>query len=308
MIVVFGSVNIDLVFALPSLPGPGETVLGAGYRVAPGGKGANQAVAAARDGADVRFFGCVGRDEFGRMARASLEAAGIDVTGLIDTSSPTGCAAVCVDSAGRNLIAVASGANLEARAAQVPDAVLGPDTTLVLQMEVPAAEVAALIARAKARGSRVVLNLAPASALDREVLSAVDVLIVNEGEAAHLAGACGIAAPQPEPLVRGLADLLHTTVVVTLGDAGAVAAAPASACAIAALPVTAVDTTAAGDAFVGVFAAACDDGGSFMDALRRASVAAGLACLSPGAQPSLPDRDAINARLQGLPPARPFEA
>src|SRR5579883_2530307 len=147
MLVVFGSVNIDLIFSLPVLPGPGETVLGAAYQVAPGGKGANQAVAAARDGASVRFYGCIGRDEFGRMARDSLAAAGVDVAGLREGVRPTGCAAVCTDAAGRNLIAVASGANLDARSEQVPDAVLRPDTTLVLQMECPSVEVAGLVGR-----------------------------------------------------------------------------------------------------------------------------------------------------------------
>lgn len=304
MLVVFGSVNVDLVFALPALPRPGETVLGAAYRVAPGGKGANQAVAAARDGAAVRFYGCIGRDEFGRMARDSLAAARIDVGGLGEGAQPTGCAAVCTDANGRNLIAVACGANLEARAAQVPDSALPPGTTLMLQMETPMDEVAALIRRAAAQGCRIVLNLAPALPLDPSVLAQVDVLIANESEAAALAAALRIAAAGPQPLVRGLAAATGHAAVVTLGAGGAVAAAPDGAWAVGALPVTAIDTTAAGDAFVGVLAAALDRHQPLAAALHRASVAGGLACLKRGAQPSLPLASEIDARLADLAPAR----
>jgi ribokinase len=162
MILVFGSINIDLVFALPSLPRPGETVLGNGYRSVPGGKGANQAVAASRDGAKVSMVGRVGRDGFGEMMRASLREAGVDVSGVLDSDGPTGCAAVCVDGEGRNLIAVAGGANLLARAANIPEALLTPETTLLLQLEVPVPEVQAAARRAKAKGARVILNLGPA--------------------------------------------------------------------------------------------------------------------------------------------------
>jgi len=305
MLVVFGSVNIDLVFSLPVLPRPDETVLGSGYRVAPGGKGANQAVAAARDGAAVRFYGCIGRDEFGRMARDSLAGAGVDVAGLRESSRPTGCAAVCTDAAGRNLIAVASGANLDARADLVPDSVLGPDTTLVLQMECPGAEVAALATRARARGCRTVLNLAPALPLDRSALTAVDVLVVNEGEAAALAAGHGLAAGGSLALVRRLAAAFGNTAAITLGSLGVVAArAGEDAWSVDALQIKTVDTTAAGDAFTGVFAAALDRGLPLPAALHRASVAGGLACLTAGAQPSLPTAAAVEQRLSDLAPAR----
>ncbi|HTY66529.1 MAG TPA: ribokinase [Alphaproteobacteria bacterium] len=303
MLVVFGSVNIDLVFSLPVLPGPGETVLGAAYQVAPGGKGANQAVAAARDGASVRFYGCIGRDEFGRMARDSLAAAGVDVTGLREGVRPTGCAAVCTDAAGRNLIAVASGANLDARSEQVPDAVLRPDTTLVLQMECPSVEVAALIGRAKARGCRIVLNLAPALPLDGFVLQAVDVLVLNEGEAAAVAAAHGIEAPEAAGLARRLTGAFGCTSVITLGSLGALAARAGEVWSVGALPIEPVDTTGAGDAFTGVVAAALDRGLPLPEALHRASVAGGLACLAAGAQPSLPAVAAIERRLANLVPA-----
>jgi ribokinase len=304
MLVVFGSVNIDLVFSLPALPRPDETVLGSGYRIAPGGKGANQAVAAARDGADVRFYGCVGADAFGRLARDSLAGAGVDTAGLCDGARPTGCAAVCTDAAGRNQIAVASGANLDARAVQIPDAMLGPDTTLVMQMEVPAVEAAAAAVRAKKRGSRVVLNLAPALPLDPGALRAVDVLAVNDREATMLAAALSVMAGDVAGLAKRIASALGTVAVVTLGGRGAVAAGTDGAWRVDALPVETVDTTGAGDAFTGVLAASLDRGAPLPEALHRASIAGGLACRVPGAQPSLPDRPAIDARLADLAPAR----
>jgi len=303
MITVFGSINVDLVFPVPILPRAGETVLGSDYRVALGGKGANQAVAAARDGAKVRFYGRIGRDEFGRMARAGLVAAGVDVAGVAESVAPTGCAAICVDAAGRNQIAVAGGANLELRAADVPDAALGPGTTLVLQMEAPADEVARLILRAHARGVFVILNLAPARALGHDALRGAGILVVNESEAAALAHTQQVTASEAAAIARELAAVFGNTVVVTLGERGAVGASREKDWSVGALPVTALDTTGAGDAFVGVLAAACDRGETFATALHRASIAGSLACLAPGAQPSLPTKAAIDARLGDLPSA-----
>jgi len=295
MVLVFGSINIDLVACVSSIPRPGETVLTDRYETLFGGKGANQAVAAARDGAKVRFYGRIGRDEFGRMARAGLVAAGVDVAGVAESVAPTGCAAICVDAAGRNQIAVAGGANLELRAADVPDAALARDTTLVLQMEAPADEVAALIRRARARGVRTVFNLAPARLIDETALLSVDVLVVNEGEAAELARAHATGTT-----ARELSAAFGNTVVVTLGERGAVAATPEKEWSVDALKITPVDTTGAGDAFVGVLAAALDRGAELGAALHRASVAGGLACLTPGAQPSLPAKATIDARLGEL--------
>lgn len=304
MIVVFGSINVDLVFALPSLPQPGETVLGQDYRVVAGGKGANQAVAAARDGARVAMIGRIGDDGFAAVVRASLADSGVDLAGVAVSARPTGCAAICVDNAGRNQIAVASGANSDVRAAQAADALLGKDTTLVLQMEVPPAENAALIARARARGCRVILNLAPATKLDRAALSGVDVLVVNDVEGAWLAASLGIAAGEPAAMTRALAARLNVTVVMTLGERGVVAATGDATWSVGALAVTPVDTTAAGDCFVGVLAASLDRGDGLGAALHRASVAAGLACTKAGAQPSLPVAELIDKSLGGLTPAR----
>ncbi len=161
VIVCFGSINLDLIFPLPHLPLPGQTVLGPRMTIEPGGKGANQAVAAARDGARVRFAGAVGRDALAEDALALMRTIGVDLVRVVQADTATGCAAICVDPAGENLIAVASGANLAARHAQIEDALLSPATTVLMQGESDPDETAALIRRARARGARVILNLAP---------------------------------------------------------------------------------------------------------------------------------------------------
>ena len=303
MIVVFGSLNIDLVFRVQQLPRPGETHLCPSYDSAVGGKGANPAAAAARAGGECRMVGCVGRDAFGERALAELAAAGVDTTGVVRADRPTGCAAVVVDAGGENQIAVASGANQAARAAEVSDAWLDDKTTLVLQLEVPVAENWQLLRRARERGARTILNAAPALPLPDEAGALVDYLVVNEHEAQALAAS--IATPGDDAAnARALAGHYGNTCIVTLGAAGALAAGPMGMLAIGALAVDAVDSTGAGDAFVGALAAALEEGQTLATALRQASVAGALACTVGGALPSLPRREAILAALDGLPPAR----
>lgn len=289
-LLVFGSVVADLVFAVPALPAPGHTVLGPGYRAMPGGKGANQACAAAWDGAAVGFAGAVGADALAEVALAGMRAAGVELSRLATVGAPTACAAVCVDPAGRNQIAVGSGANLLARAAQVEDAALTPATTLLLQMEVEPAETAALIRRARAGGARIILNLAPAAALPPEALRALDLLVANEHEAAWLAARLGRdAAP------AALREVLGVDVAVTLGEAGAAVATAEGMLRVPAFPVRVVDTTGAGDAWCGVLGAALDRGLPMAAALRRASAAGALACTRPGA--AMPRRAETDALL-----------
>ena len=283
MIVAFGSINLDLIFPLPHLPVAGETVLGPTMRIEPGGKGANQAVAAARDGAQVAFAGAVGRDALAEDALRLLREGGVDMTRIARAEAATGCAAICVDAQGRNLIAVASGANLAARAEQVEDGLLGPDTTLLLQMEVGADETAALIRRARARGARIVLNLAPAGVLADDALRSVDVLVANEEEAAWLAARIGVPAD-----AVALHAALGVTVVITLGERGVAAVGAVGSWSVPARTITVIDTTAAGDCFTGVLAAALDRGLPLEEALRRANAAAGLCCTRRGTQGSLP--------------------
>ena len=292
MILVFGSINVDMIFALERLPTAGETVLGPGVLIQPGGKGANQAAAAARDGAEVTMVGAVGRDALAGAALDLLRDAGVNLQRVQAVEQATGCAAICTDRAGRNLIAVGSGANLRARADAVEDALLGPGTVLVLQREVDPIETETLIRRAHAAGSRVVLNLAPAGPLDPAVLRLVDVLVVNEHEAAWLARFLGVDE-------GAIQVALGTTVVRTLGERGSAYAGHEGAGLVPALAVTVVDTTAAGDCYTGVLAAGLDRGLALPAALERASVAAGLCCGRRGSQSSLPFRSEIDAALAG---------
>ena len=255
-LVVFGSANADLVFALPNLPGPGETVLGEAGPALPGGKGLNQAIAAARAGAPTQFAGAVGADAHGAMLRAALAGAGVGTEFLADVPATTGMAAVLVDGQGRNQIAVSSGANFFARAAGVP---VSPGGILLLQMEVPAAENAALIARARAAGMRVILNLAPAAALP----AIPDILVVNEPEAEFLAALHGCAAT-----AAALHAVLGCAVARTLGAAGAEAAGTAGAWHVPGFAVAVADTVGAGDAWCGAMAATLLDGAAFPAAIK----------------------------------------
>lgn len=299
MIVVWGSVNADLIFPLPRLPAPGETVLGPGAHFEPGGKGANQAVAAARDGATVVMAGAVGRDALADGALAGLAAAGVDLTRVARLDAPTGCAAICTDPHGRNQIAVGAGANLLARADQVEDALLQPGATLLLQMECDPAETAALIHRARARGARVVLSLAPAAPLEDAALRAVDLLLLNEAEAAWLGGHYNVRPAR-------LHVALGVPVILTLGADGAAFTGPSGSGVVAAPAVEVVDTTAAGDCLAGVLAAGLDRGMEVGDALRRAVSAASLCCTRPGSQRSLPDQAETEAFVAGTAAPSPI--
>src|SRR5271154_7595087 len=186
MIVVFGSINVDLMFPVPHLPRRGETVLGGDYTLLPGGKGANQALASRRAGAEVVLIGAVGTDSFAAPALDLLRRAGIDLRLVRTVAEPTGCAAIMVSAAGENAIAVASGANASVRSAQVPDELLDPGTLLVVQMEVPLSETAAVIRRVRDRGGRSLLNFAPALPISLDLLHEIDFVVANEGEAAAL--------------------------------------------------------------------------------------------------------------------------
>ena len=290
MILVFGSINIDLMVPVPELPHPGETVLGGDYQLLPGGKGANQALAACRAGAFVMMTGAVGNDAFAAAALELLRRDGVDLALVQRAERPTGCAAIIVGTSGENLIAVAPGANGEAIAAGVPDEVLGPGTIVLCQMEVPAVETAALIRRAALRGARNILNLAPALPMDPGLLSDLDLLVTNTAEAAALGS---------DPIQ--IAQRLRQAFVVTRGVAGSTAfLSNGGRIDIPALAIEAVDTTGAGDTFVGVLAAGLDQGLALKAALRRASAAAGLACLAHGAQTAMPDRAAIEEAVARL--------
>ncbi len=251
------------------------------------------------------MYGCVGRDGFAATALELLNRDGVDLSGLARSDRATGCAAVCVDPRGENQIVVASGANRDVRMDAIPSSALGPDTTLVLQLEVDLVETTALIGRARESGARIVLNAAPAEAVPETTLAAIDVLIVNRLEATMLAEAVGSPAPDAVSAARRLADRLGCLTIATLGREGAIAFGADETWRVDALGIEARDTTGAGDTFAGVFAAALDSAAAVPDALARASVAAGLACLGIGAQQSIPTAAMIDARLGEIgPPLR----
>ncbi len=298
MIVVFGSINVDLVARVERLPGPGETVKGPDYQVFPGGKGANQALAARRAGASVAMVGAVGGDDFRERGLDLLIADGVDVADVATVGAPTGIAMIAVDRSAENMIVVASGANRLARADAVARRV-GDGDTLLLQFEVPDAAVLEAARAASARGGRVIVNAAPAGPVDEELARLTDVLIVNEHEAAEVARGIGLPE-EPFAFARAFAKRSGGAVVVTLGSEGAFAAEGETEIRVASPKVDVVDTTAAGDAFVGALAAALDRGAALAAAVIDGVAAGSLAVEAFGAQPSLPRADAIRARAAGL--------
>jgi ribokinase len=295
-VTVLGSLNTDISLLVPHLPGPGETVLAsAAATFGAGGKGANQAVAAARLGAAVSMVGCCGDDEFGARLRAGLAAEGIGVTGLRAVPGvASGLALITVDPAGENSIAVAAGANGLAGDEEVAAAFAQPCDVLVLSAEIPAAVLGAALRRARADGVRTVLNLAPVPEGAAGLLAECPGwLVVNAQEAAALAGRPG-GAPQDEAALGGdaaaglAAWLGGGHVVVTLGAAGAALAGPSGTAAVPGFPVTAVDTVGAGDAFVGALAVALASGLDPAAAVTAACAAGAAAATRRGAQAALP--------------------
>jgi ribokinase len=322
-VTVVGSLNTDISLAVPHLPGPGETVLSAaGAVIGSGGKGANQAVAAARLGAAVRMVGCCGDDQFGTQLRAGLAAEGVDAGGVrVIAGAASGVALITVDAAGENAIAVAAGANALAGPDEVAAAFAVPCEALVLSAEIPAAVIAGVLARAREAGATCVLNLAPAPDGAAGLLGGgVDWLVVNEQEAAAVLGRLaargtgGPAGPEdgllagPEgarQAAAGLARMGARYAVITLGAAGAVLAQTPDAVGtetvmVPGFSVASVDSVGAGDAFVGALAVALAAGVEPADAVRAACAAGAAATTRRGAQAALPGPADVLAAT-GLP-------
>jgi ribokinase len=294
MVIVFGSANLDLVARVERLPRPGETLTGIAFAMLPGGKGANQALAARRNGADVLFVAAVGDDAFAAVALAGLAASGVDLAAVRRVAAPTGVALIHVEASGENCITVVPGANALADPTAIPESSLGAAATLLLQFEVPLAAVEAAAKRARTRGTRVVLNAAPAQALAEGLLAATDVLVVNEHEARIVASGLGLPTA-PETFAAELQRRFGTAVIVTLGARGVVSVADGIRYAASAPAVTVVDSTGAGDAFTGALAAALDRGVEWHRALAEGLAAGSLACTAVGAQDALPAAAAIAA-------------
>ncbi|QDB79875.1 ribokinase [Georgenia wutianyii] len=294
-VVVVGSANVDLVVPVPRHPGGGETVLGGSLARHPGGKGANQAVAAARaGGADTTFLGALGQDESADLLRASLEGAGVRTDLLARVAEPTGTALITVSPDGENAIVVAPGANsLVAVGPEQAERLAAADVVLA-QLEIPVEAVAAAAA-ARRPGALLVLNAAPSRDLPADLWPAVDVLVVNEHEAADLTGDDDA---EPSALARLLLERVPA-VVITLGGAGSlVAERGGEPVAVPAFPVDPVDTTGAGDTFCGVLAASLAQGSTLVDAARLAAAAGALATTAPGAQESVPTATAVADLVQ----------
>ncbi|KQZ60042.1 MULTISPECIES: ribokinase [unclassified Lysobacter] len=289
-VLVAGSANLDFVVRAAHVPAPGETVLGRDFATYPGGKGANQAVACARAGAPTRMLAAFGDDDHAAVIERSLQAAGVNLHALRMAGCATGTAFICVSDDAENAITVAPGANAALRPEHLPN--LGGVSHLLLQLETPLATVEAWARAARAAGTTVILNAAPAGALPPGLLQAVDVLVVNEGELAAITGVRG-------DLEAALARLDIPCVIVTLGARGCCARVGGEFLHQAAYPVAAVDTTAAGDTFCGTLAAALAAGEDYAAALRRASAASALACTRAGAQSSVPARAEVDALLAG---------
>jgi ribokinase len=304
-IVVVGSLNMDLVVQVPAIPKPGETVLGDNFATFPGGKGANQAVAAVRLGAKVSLIGCIGADSFGGQLLDIAGTEGVDITGVsIDPDTATGVAMISVDKSGQNSIAVASGANFRLTSVHVREAWERIDhhiDTLVMPLETPLETIITAAELAKKSGARVVLNPAPARSLPGKLLKLVDVLVPNEPETAQLTDMSVGNVHEIRQATRSLLNLGVKSVVLTLGARGTMVLAgnegTPSEFHLEAHQVNVVDTTAAGDAFVAALAVALGENKPLEEAAAFANATGALTVTKPGAQPSLPFRDEVEQLL-----------
>lgn len=300
MITVFGSNVLDLFFATPDLP-PHDTALHLDSHIEqPGGKGANQAVACAKAGSQVNFFGAVGDGGHGRQMYKNLASYGINVSGLrVLPDETSGLACIFIDDRdGTHKVVVSQGANKKIKAEWVPDSAIEKDSILLIQGEIIISETESLCARAKRNGATTVMNLAPVVGLSETMLKNLDYLIVNEHEAELLGKDVGIDATDKKDFARKMFEKYGVTIVATLGPDGAVCYNADGLISVSALKIKAIDTIGAGDAFVGYFCAALDQKKPLPDALREASIAGSLACTKVGAQTALPSVEEVRNQIE----------
>ena len=286
MIVVFGSINLDLIGKVSRIPKPGETVPGTSFATAAGGKGANQALAARRAGAKVRMIGAAGKDTMGDQALQLLREGGVDLADVRRSDTAQGVAMIFVDEAGENVIGILPGANGEVSIEDAERTLEGltSNDVLVVQQEIQPGSTIRALSVARERGARSILNTAPFLGTTREAAKRADIVVANETEFALLAGQGDL-----DDKMAGYVDATGRTIIVTLGPDGAKArTAAGEVITVPAMVVQPVDTVGAGDTFVGYLAAGLEAGLSLEQAMRRAAVAASLACLKPGAQPAIP--------------------
>lgn len=288
LITVIGSINLDLIATVGRLPSPGETVPGTGFRSAPGGKGANQALAARRAGSTVRMVGAVGKDAFAGEALALLKQGGVDLSLVAETDAPTGTALILVGSDGENMIAVVPGANGEVATAALAGLSLTAGEHVLLQHEIPLDTVSTALEAARAARAVSILNTAPFRAEAAAFIAEADYLVANETEFDLYAKELALSGASREAKMEAYVGKTGRTVIVTLGGDGVVAAGPGGTLSVPAMKITPVDTVGAGDTFCGYLGDGLARGLALEAAIRRASVAGSLACLKPGAQPAIP--------------------
>jgi ribokinase len=293
MIVVFGSINLDLIGKVSRIPKPGETVPGTDFATAAGGKGANQALAARRAGANVKMIGAAGKDSMGDQALALLREGGVELSDVKRLDMAQGVAMIFVDEAGENVIGILPGANGEVSIEDAERTLSGLTSkdVLVVQQEIAPGSTIRALSVAREHGARTILNTAPFLPTTREAAKRADIVVSNETEFALLAGEGDLAEK-----MAGYVSATGRTIIVTLGPDGARAVtASGDVIEVPAHKVTPVDTVGAGDTFVGYLAAGLEAGLGLEAAMKRAAVAASLACLKPGAQPAIPMRDEVEA-------------
>ena len=295
-VMVVGSLNADLVVRVPRFPQPGETISGDDLQVIPGGKGANQAVAAARLGADVSMLGRVGKDNFGDFLLENLKSNKVDSQLVQRDDASTGTAIIAVDSSGQNNIILSAGANGKVSPADIESASFLNHKLLLLQLEIPLPTVFRAAERAKENNVRVILNPAPAQEIPAELIALADFIIPNETELGLLANQTVNDIPSAEKAARTLLERGAKNVIVTLGSKGALIVNKEISRQVDTYTVKVVDTTAAGDAFIGGFASVLDSS-SLLDAVRYACACGALATTKFGAQPSLPTKEEVEKLL-----------
>jgi len=299
VITIVGSINLDLIAKVDRLPGPGETLRSGGFTTAPGGKGANQALAAARAGGAVRMIGAVGKDGFATEALACLKEGKVDLSGVREAAAATGIALIFVDAKGENVIVVAPGANDTVLPGDLAKAHFAKGEIVLLQHEIPLATVEEAIKAMAAAGGTSVLNTAPFRTDAAKLLPMADYVVANETEFDLYADVLQLEGADRSRRMANFASKTGRTMIVTLGAEGVIAATPEGMLAVPSLKITPVDTVGAGDTFCGYFGAGLDAGMSLEGALRRAAAAGALACLKPGAQPAIPHAREVDDTLAG---------
>ncbi len=292
-VLVVGSLNADLVVKSPRFPQPGETISGEDLQIIPGGKGANQAVAAARQGVKTAMLGRVGSDSFAPFLVDNLKSNRVDTSHVTVDSSATGTAIIVVDANGQNSIVLSPGANGNVSPADVDSASFSSSKLLLLQLEIPTPTVLHAAQQARANGLTVILNPAPAKALPAELISSVDILIPNESELSLLTGLPVNDVASAEKAAKEILKQGVKTVIVTLGSKGALLVTDTQVKQVDTYKVNVVDTTAAGDAFIGGFASAILSGKTLEDSVRYGCACGALATTKFGAQPSLPTKEEV---------------